>query len=285
VLRTWISLAVIAFAVTAILAGYASGIASLAAQTPVVAPSIPPPLSEGPIRGVRVAQSDELAADVFANDPVVAGAASATNRAGDDARLAFVIVGCGRSLALETGFVTLAAPLTLVIDPDAPLARDVARVAAANGKTVYIQLDAPPSAAQLRRLRSVFPSMRGVAARIDPSGSFEPVMFARALRGSGLRFFEEYGNGAARAAFAREGIGYASRLETVDDHLEPGYVRFMLAQTVALARGAGAVAVLARPHPATLDALRTLLNRSRYDGIVFVGLGATIEGKRLPALF
>ncbi|MGZ3505546.1 MAG: divergent polysaccharide deacetylase family protein [Vulcanimicrobiaceae bacterium] len=269
-MRTWISLAIIAFALTAMFGGYMSGRASLAAAVPVAASPPPPILSETPLRGVRVARSDEVADDEFASDPVIASDAASSERAGDDAHLAIVIVGCGRSLALEAQFVTLPAALTIVVDPTEPQARDLAQLAATNEKTVYAQVDVLPTAARLRVLRSVFPSLHGIAARLD--GTIEPRTFARALHGTGLRFFDEYGDAGARAIFAREAVGYAARSATIDDHLAPGYVRFMLDQSVAFARGGPTATILARPRPATYGALRDFLMRSGRDGVALVPL-------------
>ena len=264
-----VSLLVILFSLCALAGGYFSGSAavpriSLQFASPNPATSTAP-LDVRPIRGLEVPQTDEIAMDDFADDPAVV-----SNAAGGDiqqnARLALVLVTCGHSFALESPFLSLDIPLALVIDPDAPAAHAIADAAAAAGKPVFVQVRTPVTRDQTIALRAGFAHAAGIAARLR---QVPPRDVLRSLREQQLAIFDEFGDArAVRKALHAAGIAYVSRTITVDDHLQPSYVRFMLDQAVDLGRGRTAV-VMARPLPGTLRALQSVIAQSPPDGIDF----------------
>lgn len=268
-MRSILWLVVIAFSVCALAGGYFSGNAAVPRIT-LHFPSPDPlastnPIDVRPIRGLDVPQTDEVALDDFADDPAVVSGA-VTGDIQHEAHLALVLVGCGHSFALEAPFLSLEIPVTLVIDPDGPAANAIAQAAAAAGKATVVQIALPFDPSQLPSVHANFPHARAVAARFE---DVPPRALLRALRAQRLAAFDEFGEDKrARAAMRAAGIQYVSRTITVDDHLQPAYVQYMLDQAVDLGRAAPAV-VLARPLPGTLRALQALIAQSSRDGVSF----------------
>lgn len=261
-------LVVIAFSLTALSGGFLSGRAAVPHfPSATSAPSPSGTVAIDPMGGV--AQTDELAADEFAEDEAVAlDGPGGTAR--DDATLAIVLIDAGHSQALESPFLSLNVPVTVVIDPDSPAAPAVAKAAIARGDSVYAQAHDPLSDAAVKRLHSRFPHIAGVAVRMRDSGLERDT--ARALRGAHLALLDEYGeNDAARKMAAVNGVRYAARSITIDDHAEGTYVAYMLRQAVHLARGRTAV-VMARPFPGTFRAFQDLFTRASRDGVKFARL-------------
>jgi polysaccharide deacetylase 2 family uncharacterized protein YibQ len=264
-----VSLLVILFALCALAGGYFSGSAAvprISLQFPSPNPvTSSEPLDVRPIRGLEVPQTDELAIDDFASDPAVVSNADG----GDiqqDAHLAVVLVTCGHSIALESPFLSLGIPLALVIDPEAPAAHAIAGAANSAGKTVFVQVHAPLMLSDVQGLRAGFAHAAGIAARLESVPSRDVL---RSLREQHLAVFDQFGDAAAvRRAMHAAGIAYFSRTITVDDHLQPAYVQYMLDQAVHLGRGSTAV-VMARPLPGTLHALQTVIAQSSRDGVAF----------------
>jgi polysaccharide deacetylase 2 family uncharacterized protein YibQ len=264
--RHFLSLVIIAFSVSALLGGFFSGRAAV----PHLA-AAPTPLPQGMLSSEFMRQAaplDEVAHDQFARDAAVA-LAPAGEDFRNDARLALVLVDAGRSLALESPFVSLNVPVTFVIDPQGSEAHAIAQLAQQRGDAVYVQVRELPGAAQLGALRRLFPGMSGVAMRLTQT----PRAAGMApLRIADLRFFDEYGElDGASTAFASAGVRYTARGITVDDHAQRTYVAYMLRQAVHLARTRVAV-VIARPFPGTFQAFQALLARAPRDGVRIVGL-------------
>jgi polysaccharide deacetylase 2 family uncharacterized protein YibQ len=259
-------LLLIAFSLSAISGGYMSGRAAVPRFT--VVSHTPVPARMDFTRGVP--QVDELAKDEFAHDAVVPADVSAGN-VREDARLAIVLVDAGHSLALESPFLSLGVPVTLVVDTQAAAARDVSALALENGVRIYVQAHAPLSTAEIESLHKAFPLAAGVAARFTEEprvGRDVAVLLHRVNWG----VLDEFGGERAVAkAFSRAGVRYAARSITVDDHVERTYVAFMLQQAVHVARGRTAI-VMARPFPGTLQAFEDLLTQAPRDGVRFVGL-------------
>jgi polysaccharide deacetylase 2 family uncharacterized protein YibQ len=261
-------LLVIAFALSALSGGYLSGRAAVP-RFPSVSPhaSSPPPMQEFTS---GVPQTDELAKDQFVNDAVAPSDAT-SGEVTDDARLAIAVVDAGHSVALESPFLSLGVPVTLVIDPQASAARDIFALALQSGAQTYLQVNAPLTAAKIQSLHPAFPRAAGIAARFTAAPSIDSEV-AAALRRVNWGVLDEYGGESAVArAFSAAGVRYAARTITVDDHVQRTYVTFMLQQAVHLARGRTAI-VMARPFPGTLQAFEDLLTRASRDGVRFVGL-------------
>lgn len=216
------------------------------------------------VRGLR--QTDEIARDQFAGDEAVSLESPGGN-AREDARLALVLVDAGHSAALETPFLLLPVPVTLVIDPHGAAARAMVKLAHQRGDAIYVQAYPRLAPQEIISLVHAYPQMQGVAIRMDHVELSKAA--AAALRANGLALLDEYGENSAR--MFPSGIRVAQRSLTVDDHAQRSYVRYMLGQAVHLARGRRAV-VMARPFPGTLQALQDLLSRAPREGIRFVGL-------------
>jgi len=258
-------LIVIAFAVSALSGGYLSGRAAVP-RFPAAAPSFtPPPLAGVQISGAAV-QTDELAGDDFARDAAVA-AESAGGDVSQDAKIAVAIVDAGHSPVLESPFLSLGVPVTLVIDPSAPAARKMLHLAVESGQHAYVQAQLPLTSAQIESLHAAFPGASGLAARLD-GGAADKGALAR-LRALDWGVLDEYGEEPATArTFAGGRVRFTARSITIDDHVQPAYVAYMLKQAVHIARGRTAV-VLGRPFPGTLRAFRELLSRASRDGVRF----------------
>lgn len=215
-------------------------------------------------------QTNELAHDAFAQDEAVALDPSASD-VRDDARLTIVIVDAGHSAALETPFLELGVPVTLIVDPQAPQANEIARLALQSGAQTYVQADAPLQRVTIDALHRAFPHAAGVAVRFDGDDGVSE-QAAASLRRVNWGVFDEYGaNALLERRFNAAGVRYAGRSITVDDHVQRTYVAFMLQQAVHLARGRTAI-VMARPFPGTLQAFEDLLARAPRDGVRFFGL-------------
>lgn len=214
------------------------------------------------------AAADEVAHDRFASDSAVMLAASGEDIQ-DDAHIALVIVDAGRSWALESPFLTLNVPVTLVIDPSGSAASAVFQSARRRGDAVYVQTNGALTPSALRALQRRFPGVSGIAMRL--TDGVRPGDLA-ALRAQHLAFFDEYGpDEGLEAEFSAAGVRYAARGVTIDDHAQRSYVAYMLEQAVHLARGRTAV-VMARPFPGTLQAFEDLLARAPRDGVHVVAL-------------
>lgn len=254
-------LLVIGFSVSALAGGFLSGRAAV--------PQFPARARVAPLRGI-VPQTDELAQDAFAQDPAVT-VASAGGSLQQSARLALTVVDAGHSPVLETPFLRLGIPVTLVVDPSGPAAGAIARAASEAGDAVYLQMHAPLHGALVREIHAAFPQVQGVALRIVDRHAMAPGALA-ALRRARLGVLDEAGVDDRAESRTREaGVAYAVRGITVDDHAQHSYVSYMLAQAAHLARGR-TVVVMARPFPGTLQAVEDLLARAPRDGIHFVAL-------------
>lgn len=266
-MRQAVWLILIAFSISALAGGFLSGRAAVPHFSPRAAPTYAPAAAA---LNALVPQTDDVADDAFAVDPAVAmRAEGGTLR--QDARLALILVDAGHSLALETPFLHLGVPVTLVADPFGAAAASVGRVARSAGDSVYLQAQVPLSEAQVRRLHLAFPYASGVALRPLSAGAL-PAAALLALRDLHLGLLDEAATSRGAAARAEAlGVRYARRGITVDDHSQRSYVSYMFAQAVYLARG-GTVVVMARPFPGTFQALEDLLARASRDGIHFVEL-------------
>lgn len=263
------SLFVILFSLIALAGGFLSGNAavpriSLHGPTPDPVPSTAP-LDVHAIRGLAMPQTDELAYDDFAADAAVVPDA-ASGSITQDAHLAIVVVGCGHSPPLEAPFLALGVPLAVVIDPDGAAARQMAQLAASSGTPFFIQATDAPDRAQLEAWERALPGARGVAARLEEPLPGETL---HALRLAHFAVLDEFGTNAdAARAVKNAGLRYLRRTITVDDHLQPSYVDFMLDQAVHLGRG-GHTVIMARPLPGTLRALQALVAQAARDGVRF----------------
>lgn len=258
-------LLVIAFAVSALFGGYLSGRAAVP-HFPAAAPlRSPVPLPAVQLLG-SAAQIDERAADRFAQDAAVV-AESAGGDVSQDAKLAVALVDAGHSPALESPFLSLGIPVTLVIDPGAPAAQRMLRLAVQSGQHAYVQARMPLTASQISSLHAAFPQASGVAARLD--GGVAGTGVCALLRALDWGVLDEYGEESAAAQrFAAGRVRFTARSITIDDHLQPSYVAYMLEQAVHIARGGTAV-VLARPFPGTFRAFQNLVSRASRDGVRF----------------
>jgi len=269
----WFSLLVIVFSLSALLGGYFSGRASVPAMISSA------PVETFQLQGSPVAQTDETADDAFSDDAVDT-IPNAGVRYDAQARLAVVVVSMGHSVALERPFLALPMPLTCVIDAHAPAAREIADLAVASGKAVYVQLDADAAPADVAAAAAAFPQARGIALRFAPQTRAGESMraFVKAAADSRLAVFDEFAAQAAGRRYGHAfGIAYAGRSMTIDNHFSPGYVDFMVEQAVRIARARGVV-IMARPIPATLAAFQSLADRAPHADIATEGLPSQASG-------
>jgi len=271
----WVWLLVICFALGAIAGGVVSG-----------AKMATPPASPLSIVDIPAAnalhEGDETAEDAFSDDDVDT-VPQIDSRIDGEAHIALVLVSAGHSLALESPFLQLPFPLTVVIDPHAVEAHDVAALAESQDKPVYVQLsDDDATGETLGAIRKAFPGIRGIAGRFVRGSALRAnaAVLAKAAARAHFGVFDEVADDAQmRRTFARAGVSYAGRSFTVDNHLAPAYVGFMLDQAVRIAR-ARRVVVMARPLPATLAAARRLAANALHDGIVTEALVAQAPGSQ-----
>ena len=142
----------------------------------------------------------------------------------------------------------------------------MAELAGQSGKPFFVQAADSVSSADIRRWRRALPGLRGVALRLKEN--LAPGTL-HALRDANLTLLDEFGeNTAAVRAVKRASVRYLRRTITVDDHLQPSYVQFMLDQAVHLGRG-GHTVIMARPLPGTLRALQALIAYADRDGVRF----------------
>lgn len=285
-MRTTLSLIAIVFSVVAIGAGYLSGRSSIVPAHPAaalpaaqnVAMPAPAPLA----RSLRGAHSLDLAEDAPAasdEDAVVANDPS-TGSLSENATIALIIAGTGRSLKLESPFLDLPVPLTVIVDPEADDAQAVAAAAIDRGKTVYVRLPAsaqtaaPALKSAVDRYRRLFPAFSGIAVRFDADdANAQARLLARVLRGSSLGVLDLTGAGpVARALLSKADLHVRRRDVTIDNRDDAAYVKFMLTQAVQVARGRGGAVVVAHPYPQSFAALSRLVGNSGRDGVNFTAL-------------
>ena len=283
-MRTWLSLAVIAFSVVALAGGYLSGRSSVT-PTQTASPPLPMAIDAQVAAQVRFARSLHGAHSLAASEdvPPIAGEdavvsnAPGTGRLSDNATVAIVIEGAGPSLKLEDGFLNLPVPMTLVMDPAADEASEVAAAAFARGKGVYVALPLAPLQTSrslqmlIAKYLKTFPSMSGVAVHFDDGyEDREAAVLALALRDEHLRLLDLTGTGsAAQRELRTAGIEGRRRDVTIDNRDDPAYVNFMLAQAIQVARGRGTAVIVAHPYPGSLVALSALVQNSARDGVNF----------------
>jgi polysaccharide deacetylase 2 family uncharacterized protein YibQ len=240
---TAVSLTVIALALAAIAGGYLSGQAGARPPQIVVLHAAPSPN----VHAVSAGYSDSTVSDLFSHDDVVVDRAEAATSAWLPARLSIVVGLAGDSIALDGQFLRLGLPIAFDLDPHGSEASRVAQYLNGQGLVLLIHLDAAPSAAAIRALQKRFGHVDGIAAQTTEG-------MARALRGTGLLFFDERGDGDPQA-FYENGVRFVARDATVDNHSSPSYISFMLDQTAMRSQREGRMVILMRPLPNSLAAL------------------------------
>ena len=283
-MRTWLSLLVIVFSVLALGAGYISGRSSMAPARSLLHPLVP--MADVPMpapavfaRSLHGAHSfnEADAATLESADAAVVANTPGTGTLADDASVALVIEDAGPSLKLEAGFLNFSVPLTLAIDPAADEAVAVAAAAYERGKTVYVELllsagvDGDALKIRIDKLRRAIPSMSGVAVRFsDENQVHQAAVLGQVLRSENLRVLDLTGiDRDAQRKLTSAGISNRRRDITIDNREESGYVRFMLAQAIQVARGRGMAVIVAHPNPESYAALSSLLAKSVIDGVDF----------------
>lgn len=242
-MRNGLSLLIIALALASIVAGFLSGqSASHPPPTVVLHPArVPSPQPD------VSADPDTHVDDLFSGDDVVVDRPLARLSNWLPERLEIVVGLCGRSVAVESGFLRLGYPIAFDLDPNGAEAVKFAQVARGAGNLLYVHVDSAPSRAQIDALRTRLGPFDGIASRA-------PARMAKALERTGLAFFDERGDADA-APFAHAGVSLLRRDVTADNHTEATYVTYMLAHAAARSRRAGATVVLLRPFPSSLSAL------------------------------
>jgi len=278
----------IVFSITALVAGFVNGSATVApaqelAQTK---PDMRSPAArpfERTLHGAHsLADADDNERSLDDRDAVVASTPDRSVSIDDDATLSLVLVDAGRSVMLESGFIELGVPLTVAVDPSGDAAKDVADLANGHGKSVFVELDAPTGpdsraafSAFVARVVKQEPYAAGIALRyVDGSDALEMGrLTAGVLRTTPYRVLDEPADDPALLrALERAGITAEARDVTIDSRDEPGYVRFMLRQAVWLSRSRGKTIVVMHPYPQTLAAVRELIAHSDRDGVRFAAL-------------
>jgi polysaccharide deacetylase 2 family uncharacterized protein YibQ len=239
-------LAIIALALTAIIAGYVSG----SATTPPPIRHNTEPRVATSVHAVLHDPSDARVNDLFSDDDVVIERPARAKARWLEPQLSIVVGLAGASPSMDAAFMQTRVPLAFDIDPTAAQAADVARLALESGDTVLLHLDRAPTQSQLARLRKRFGAFEGVASR-------ETEGFVQSLDGTGLLFFDERGDADADE-FSGVGIPIVQRDATVDDRTAQSYIHFMLARAVQRSQLEGRSVVLMRPLAHSLDALMAL---------------------------
>lgn len=240
-------LAVIALALAAIIAGYASGTNSA---------RIPPRISARPrvapsVSAVLRDPSDASVQDAFSDDDVVVERPAIADQTKWAQPTLSIVVGlCGYSAGEDERFIDTGLPLALDVDPSAPQAALIAQRAREAHDLVLVHLGDAPTQEQLTRLRRRLGDFDGLASRA-------PDRFVQALDGTGLIFFDERGDADA-SSFRTVDIPFAQRDVTIDDRTASGYIRYMLARTVQRSERQGRLVVLMRPQPHSLEALAAI---------------------------
>lgn len=243
-MRNGLSLVVIALALASIVAGFLSGQrASHPPPTVVLRVARTPATPDAGLPHDVDARTDDL----FSNDDVVVERQLAHVSNWQPERLAIVVGLCGNSVAVESGFLRLGDPMAFDLDPAAVEAVKFAQLVRGSGDPLYVHLDAAPSAGQLDALRARIGAIDGIASRSAHG-------MARALAGTGLAFFDERGDADARA-FEHAGVTLIRRDVTADNRTPMTYVSYMLDRAATRSARAGAMVVLMRPLPSSLDAL------------------------------
>lgn len=246
---TAVSLTVIALALAAILGGYFSGQAG--ARPPEVVTLHPAPSPGASVHPVSAGSSDSPVVDLFSDDDVVVDRARAAASAWLPERLSVVVGLAGESAALDGEFLRLGLPVAFDLDPHGNEADRVARYVTSQGLVLLIHVNVVPSPATLKGLQRRFGRIDGLASQTTQG-------MADALRGTGLLFFDERGDGDA-ASFAENGVRYVARDARVDDHSSPSYITFMLQRTALRSERQGRMVILMRPLPNSLAALSSFL--------------------------
>ncbi len=244
-----ISLVIIALALLAIGAGFASG--QVGAHPPAIVSlrAGPAPRVSAPTDDARY--SDMPVRDLFSRDDVVVARHTGASARWLAPQLSLVVGLCGASARIESAFLHLGLPIAYDLDPHAPEALAFARDAQAAHAELLVHVNEAPSPAVLTALRARFGAIAGVASRTSAG-------MARALAGSGLVFFDERGTADPRA-FADAHVPFVARNTTVDDRTGEGYVLFMLDRAELRSEHEGRLVVLMRPLPSTLTALESFL--------------------------
>jgi polysaccharide deacetylase 2 family uncharacterized protein YibQ len=239
-------LAVIALALTAIIAGYVSGNATT-----------PPALNGNTRRHVTTSvhavmhdPSDSRVSDLFTEDDVVVERPQRATTRWLEPQLSIVVGLSGNSPSIDAAFMQTKVPVAFDIDPAAAQATDVAELAREAGDMVLLHLEHAPTQSQLAQLRKRFGAFNGVASRATDG-------FVQSLDGTGLVFFDERGDADA-SEFTAVGIPIVQRDATVDDRTARSYIRFMLTRVVQRSQFEGRSVVLMRPLTHSLDALAAL---------------------------
>lgn len=242
-------LAVIALALSAIVGGYVSGTAS-APKLRRAPPRLRPRVAAS-VHAVLRDSSDASVDDEFSDDDVVVERPQLAKARWLRPDLAVVVGLCGGASAYDAAFMELNAPIAFDVDPAAPQAAEVVRLAHQYHDVVLLHLDRAPTQMQLARLRKRFGAFDGIASHSVDG-------FVQALDGMGLLFFDERGD-ADPDEFTRVGIPFVQRDETVDDRTALSYIRFMLSRAVERSQRDGRLIIFMRPHEHSLDALAVLV--------------------------
>ncbi len=239
-------LAVIALALTAIVAGYVSGSAT---TPPPLAQRVQPRVAAS-VHAVTHDPSDSRVDDLFSGDDVVIDRPRRAQARWLEPQLSVVVGLSGAAPSLDAAFMRTNVPIAFDIDPSAAQATDVAKLAHESGDVVLLHLDRAPTQSQLAQLRKRFGDFDGVASR-------ETDGFVQSLDGTGLLFFDERGDADADE-FSGVGIPIVQRDATVDDRTARSYIHFMLSRAVQRSQLEGRSVVLMRPLAHSLDALAAL---------------------------
>jgi polysaccharide deacetylase 2 family uncharacterized protein YibQ len=239
-------LAVIALALTAIIAGYVSG----SATTPSPIQRNTEPRVAASVHAVLHDPSDSRVNDLFSDDDVVIDRPARAKVRWLEPQLSIVVGLAGAAPSIDAAFMQTRVPIAFDIDPSAAQATDVARLARESGEVVLLHLDHAPTQSQLAQLRKRFGAFEGVASR-------ETDGFVQSLDGTGLIFFDERGDADADE-FSGVGIPIVQRDATVDDRTARSYIRFMLVRAAQQSQLEGRSVVLMRPLAHSLDALMAL---------------------------
>ncbi|MDP9017223.1 MAG: hypothetical protein M3N19_02745, partial [Candidatus Eremiobacteraeota bacterium] len=172
-MRVTLSLIVIVFSTVVLAAGYLSGRSSVTPSrisnahlaAPVEARMPAPVAFARTLHGAHSFTTDDLQPGIDEQAVVSNQASAGRGRLSETATIALVIMNAGRSLKLESGFIDLPVPVTILIDPQADEAKEVAAAAHAEGKIVYAELAIAPGE-DLKRLKAAIESVRAALPSI-----------------------------------------------------------------------------------------------------------------------
>jgi polysaccharide deacetylase 2 family uncharacterized protein YibQ len=229
------------------------------------------------------------------SEPAVASRESTPAAKADRARLAIILDDLGNDRAAADAIFALPYPLTISVLPDRPHSVDIAEEAHRRGYQVMLHLPMEPVRNEKPESRELRPGMSaadvtalvneflrevpGAAGVNNHQGSQSTTDTAlmdalmAVLRDDKLFYIDSRTTAATVAYDTARQMGVRSAFRNVpflDDVAEVAAVRKQLRLALREAREKGDVVAIGHPHPATLKALREILQEAKAQGVQLV---------------